>query len=132
MFCIIIEHKTVTAKQFFLNILQKYYQLHILGILDIKRILQTCRNFDLYLHAIKWPSFLTSFLRYCKDIANSLHWVIWECLIMPINNDNINLVGNFDAQSVFLNLWCFSACKKSISSLTSFLRYYKDITNLQF
>ena len=39
------------------------------------------------------------FWRYCKDIANLLLWVIWEYLIIPINNDNINIVGNFDAQS---------------------------------
>ena len=29
--------------------------------------------------------FLTSFLRNCKDIENFLLWVLWECLIMPIN-----------------------------------------------
>ena len=51
----------------------------------------------------KWPPFLTSFLRYCKDIVNLLLWVIWECLIMPINNDNNNLVENFDAQIVETN-----------------------------
>ena len=26
----------------------------------------------------------TSFLRYCKDIANSLFWDFWECLTIPI------------------------------------------------
>ena len=36
------------------------------------------------------------------DITNLLLWVNWECLIMFIN-DNINLVGNFDAQSVEIN-----------------------------
>ena len=48
----------------------------------------------------KWPPLLTYFLRYCKNTANLLLWVIWECLIMPINTDNINLAGNSDAQSV--------------------------------
>ena len=39
----------------------------------------------------KLPLFLTSFLRYCKDIENLLLWVIWECLIIPINHGNNNL-----------------------------------------
>ena len=29
-------------------------------------------------------------------------------------------------------VWCLSTCKKSTSSLPSFVRYYKDITNLLF
>ena len=29
-------------------------------------------------------------------------------------------------------LWCLSACKKSTSSLTSFMRYYKGIANFLF
>ena len=45
------------------------------------------------------------FGEYCKDIASLLLWALWECLIMPINNDSITLqetkywnelVGNFD------------------------------------
>ena len=35
-------------------------------------------------------------------------------------------------KSTCRKLWCLSACKKSTSSLTSFLRYCKDITNLLF
>ena len=102
----------------------------------------------------KWPPFLTFYLRYCKDIANLLLWVIWECLIMPINNDNINLVGNVDAQSVEMcvilgilgmpdhtpkmiiaiwrNLWRLSVGKGSSSFFTFSLRYYKDTVNLLF
>ena len=34
------------------------------------------------------------------DVVEILLWVIWECLIMSNNNDNINLVEDFDAQSV--------------------------------
>ena len=46
--------------------------------------------------------------RHCKDTANLLFWVLWECLIMPISNDSSTLqetlilkhwnqlVGNFD------------------------------------
>ena len=45
---------------------------------------------------ISIPNFFFEILqRYCK-----LVWVIWKHLIMPINNDNISLVGNFDSQSV--------------------------------
>ena len=39
----------------------------------------------------KMNSIPNLFLRYCKDIANLLHWVLWECLIMSINNDSITL-----------------------------------------
>ena len=35
-------------------------------------------------------------------------------------------------KSTCRKLWCLSACKKSTSSLTYFLRYCKDITNLLF
>ena len=62
----------------------------------------------------------------CKDIANLLIWVLWECLIMSIDNDSITLyqqlAGNID---VYL-------CAKNQLHLTSFLRYCKYITNLLF
>ena len=35
-------------------------------------------------------------------------------------------------ESTCRNFWCLSSCKKSTSSLTSFLRYWKDIANLLF
>ena len=48
----------------------------------------------------KWSTFLTSFLRYFKNIANLLLWVLWECL-SPCSklwcpNWWNQLVGNFD------------------------------------
>ena len=104
------HNRTQSICNTFSNILQKYYRLLILRIFffylgflsrtftihgtageDLKIRLSACQ---------KWSLFLTYFLRYCKDIANLLLWVIWKHLIMPINNDNINLVENFDAQSV--------------------------------
>ena len=97
-------------QQFFQNILQKYYQLPILGILDMSSHFHQKETLMFILQKLwclsayqKRPPFLTSFLGCCKDIANLLLWVIWECLIMSINNDNTNLVGNFDAQSVEIN-----------------------------
>ena len=74
-------------------------------------------------------------MRCCKVIANLLLWVIWECLIMSINNDNINLVGNFDAQSVEINLQktlMFIYMQKINFIFNLFLRYFKDIANLLF
>ena len=62
----------------------------------------TCRNFDVYLHAKKLTSSLTSFLRYCKDIANLLFWKLWECLTMPMKI----------IVSVCSKLSCLSAWKK--------------------
>ena len=57
---------------------------------------------------------LTSFLRYCENVANLLLWVLWKCFITPINNDSITLWENLmpkvlrstDAQSIKINiLW---------------------------
>ena len=48
---------------------------------------------------------------------------------MPINNVNINLLGNFDAQNDGINFqetFMFICMQKKISSLTSFLTYCKD------
>ena len=42
------------------------------------------------------------FLRYCKDIANLLLLVLWECLVMSINNDATTLHEN--AQSIEIKL----------------------------
>ena len=98
-------------------------------------IMPISRNFDVYLHTKKSTSSLTSFLRYCKDITNSLFWELWECLIMHITNHNITLQETLMPKvliSTRRKLWCLSASKKSTSSLTSFLRYCEDITNLLF
>ena len=39
-------------------------------------------NFDVYLQKINVQKItLNSFLRYCKEIANLLFWVLWECLV---------------------------------------------------
>ena len=70
----------------------------------------------------KWSPFLTSFLRYCKDIANLLFWKLWECLTIPIK---IMVL-------ICSKLSCLSACKKSTSSLTSFLWYCRKIANLLY
>ena len=47
---------------FFLNILQNFYQLPILGTLDVS----------------------LGTLRYCKNITNLLFWELWECLTILI------------------------------------------------
>ena len=49
-----------------------------------KTIMLTCRNFNVYLHTKKWAPFLTSFVRYCKDIANLLLWVLFALSCLPI------------------------------------------------
>ena len=79
---------------FFLNIIPKIfptsYFVHFGHVwpLPSKTIMPTCGKFDVYLHA---KNELSSFLRYYKDIENLLLLVLWECLIMPINSDSINL-----------------------------------------
>ena len=79
------------------------------------------------------PNFF--FLWYCKDNARFLHWVLWECLIMTINNDSITLLETLMDKQLKSNsrkLWRLPACKKSTSFLTSFLRYCQNIENLLF
>ena len=70
----------------------------------------------------KSTSSLTSFLRYCKNIANLLFWKFWECLTIPIKNHSINF------QETFMLI-----CMQQIThSLTFFLRYCKEISSLLF
>ena len=74
-------------------------------------------------------------MRYYKDIENLLLWLLWEYLIMPINNDSITLQETLKLKlfkPTCRKLWCLSACKKSTSSLTSFFRYCKDTAKLLF
>ena len=75
----------------------------------------TCWNFHVYLHAKE----LHHYFLYCTDIANSLLWLLWECLIMLITNDNITLQENLIPKvlkSTCTKLWYLSACKKLTSS----------------
>ena len=86
IFCITIEYKS--SCHTFSNILQKFNKLPFLGTLDMsgyfhqKLIIQLVEV--LILMNFKMNSIHNFFLGYCKDIANLLHWVLWECLIMPI------------------------------------------------
>ena len=73
--------------------------INIVGNVDDQRVEI---NFNVYLHAKKKTSTLTSFLRYRKDIANLLFWQLWECLPIPIK---IIL-------SICSKLSCLSECKK--------------------
>ena len=72
-----ILHYSWTQKpfwHFFLNILQKYYQIPILGTLDMS-------GHSLYK---RWTLSLTFFLRHCKGIANLL---LWELVLEYFEND---------------------------------------------
>ena len=84
--------------------------------LPSKTIMPTCGHFNVCLYE-------NVFFWYCKDVANLLLWVRWECLIMSINNDSITVYNNLMSKVLKSNcrkLSCLSACKKSTSSLTSF------------
>ena len=62
-------------------------------------------------------------------IANLLLQVLWECLVMTINNYSIPLQETLISKVLKLiceKLWCLFACKKSISSLT-----FISISNFQ-
>ena len=57
----------------------------------------------------KLTSSFTFSLRYYKDIANLLFWVLWACLAMHTHSDTINLKKNF----TFINKQkiCAKVCK---------------------
>ena len=82
---------------------------------DIAMILQTC-YFGYFGHAWLWPpkmlistcrkiwclssceksnTSLTSFLKYCWDIANLLFWALWACLATPIKHFSTDLQQSF-------------------------------------
>ena len=133
MFSITIEHKS-SCDTFFLNILQKHFQLPILGTLDMSGHFHQKPECQLWCLSAckKWTPSLTSFLRYCKDIADLLLWVLWECLIMSINNDSVllqRILKSKVLKSTCRKLACWSVLKKSTSSLTW---HCKDFANLPF
>ena len=75
---------------------------------------------------------LVSFLNYCKNIANLILWVIWECLTMHMINHKITLqedIANLPFWKLWGNFHVYLFVKKSTSSLTSFLRYCNKIAN---
>ena len=79
----------------------------------ILNVLKLVRKIDVYLHAKKSTSFLFSFLRYCKDITNSLFCELWECLTIHIKNHSTRL---YYAKII--------VCQNKTPPFTSFLRYY--------
>ena len=88
----------------------------------LKVLKSTCRKLWCLSACKKSTSSLTSFLRYCKDIANLLFWELWEYLTISIKI----------IVSIWSKLSCLSACKKSTASLTTFLRCCREIANLLF
>ena len=74
-------------------------------------------------HAKNQLYLLTSCLIYCKDIANLLFWELQECLIIPTIKTLVFICRKPSSSS---------ACKKSTSSPTSFVRHCKEIVKLLF
>ena len=69
-----VLHRNRTQRQlkrFFLKILQKHYQRQL-----VETLMLICIQ--------KMNSIPNFFLRYCKDIANLLPWVLWQCLSYPL------------------------------------------------
>ena len=56
-----------------------------------KIIVSVCKKLSCLSACKKSTSSLASFLRYCKEIANLLFWVISACLATHTENDSINL-----------------------------------------
>ena len=80
--------------RFFLEILQRHCII-ILSILGInghtcQKLFQFIENCDAHLQK-KPTSPLTSSLKYCKDFANLLFWVIWASMAISNKINGINL-----------------------------------------
>ena len=58
-------------------------------ILILKVLKSTCRKPSCLSACKKSASSLTSFLRYCKEIANLLFWVLYASLVTHTQNDSI-------------------------------------------
>ena len=90
------------------------------------------RNFGVHLHAKNEPH--SYFLFW--DIVKILQPCYFKYLENARSCLSIIKVSPYLMQKVLIStcrkLWCLSACEKSTSYLTSFLRYWKDIANLLF
>ena len=86
--------------------------------LIIKVLKSTCKKLWCLSSFKKSTSSLTSFTRYCKDIANFLFWKFYS----PHQNSLYQFEGNFHA---YLNA-------KNQLYPTFFSRYFKEIANLLF
>ena len=152
MFCIAIEHKAVV--EIFFSILQKQYiflffMLYFFETLCCKLvtlsnlrglivsinndIINLVRHFDaqsieinfqetLFICMQKLNLIFNFFFEIFKYIANLLFWELWECLVI-----HIKIILSIASKLSYL-----SACKKSISSINSFLRYCREIANMFF
>ena len=107
----------------FPEILTRYYKIVIQS---------TFRMTDVYLHAKKSTSSLTSFFLYWKDIANMLFWEFWECLTIPIKNHGINFEHAFMfvcMQKInFLTHFFLKILQRNPDFLFWVMWVYKDIT----
>ena len=79
----------------FPEILQRYciVILNILGMPLIMPIKYDCINLSKTLTLIcskKSTSSFIFFLKYCKDFANLLFWVLWAWLALPTKTDSVN------------------------------------------
>ena len=116
-FDVYLHAKMISIPNFFFEILQRYCKLvwviwkHLIMPINNDK----CWN-KLFGNSAwkKSTSALSSFLRYCKDIANLLSWELWEFLTIYI-------------LSIFSKPSCLPACKRSTSSLNSFFIYYNEI-----
>ena len=125
----ICMHKinSIPKSFFFLDIakmLQRYYFAYLESSWSCTSIMivWSCRKIWCLSIYQKSTSSLTSFLRYCKDIANLPFWEIGECLTISIKVK----------VSICRKLLCLYGCKKSTPSFTSFFRYCEEIANLIF
>ena len=98
-FMVICMQEISFITHFFLKILQRISKLVILGIWAClatpKVILSIWRNLWCLSESKKPTSFFPFSLRYCKDIANLLFWVLWESLLTHTQNDISNLKKTF-------------------------------------
>ena len=141
---------------FYLEILQRYCNIFIWTTLGMPGQVhqvwhyQLVEKFDVYLHK-KWTSSLTSFLKYCKDLAKLLFWVLCARLAHQNRKFDFYLYAKINFTPPFFlkilqrhckfilgdawlwsvetilpacrKLWCVSSCIKLNLSLASLLKY---------
>ena len=136
--------------------LDQTWENHKKGVSTCRKFwcLSACRKFWCLSVCKKSTSSLTTFLRYCKDIACCyfeyfrhawLHpsnmimttFLILWCLSVQKPTSPFEFFGREWQYSTILiastcRKVCLSQCKKSTLCLPSFLRYCKDIANLLF
>ena len=126
IFIFICMQKMNFISTFFFEILQRYYKLPIgyfghVWLWPVKTRILPCRKFWCLSSCKKSYLSLIFFLKYYRDIANLVFWVLWECLVAPTKGNSTNL------QETLMPIY-----KQKINLIVNFLEvlHFKESSNL--